>query len=53
MTTHINVALSVTVEDEGEAAQVAEQLGRQAVGFGLAGHIASVSVSSFELDEES
>lgn len=52
MTKSININLSVTTESEASAVEIAEQLGRQAVGLGLAGHNASMSVSTWEEDED-
>lgn len=52
MTTHISITLSVTTTSEAEAAQIAEQLARQAVGFGLSGQQANISISTFDYVEE-
>lgn len=44
----LNITLSVTTESEAEAVEISERLTRTAIGFGLAGHTATISISSWE-----
>lgn len=48
----IHITLSVSTDTESKAVQIAEQLGRQAVGFGLDGDTATISITTYEDEDE-